>query len=184
MNLRFRRSLLAAAVLPLAVGGMIVAGAPKALAYGSADQPIAQIEISGNCNNPSYPLCAPPPDGVGLGGVWVWSELDTSGGNLTSGTMDATVTFCGHVIGGGGPGSAGAGGGPDRNGVWYTISSLDQAPAGAFPFYDPSKYSGNLRVLDFFPGSPDDFITVVPAQMGHYSLQPVNGVTIQTQVAP
>lgn len=182
MNPRFKRSLIAAAVVPLAVGGMILGGATKAFAYGAADQPIAQVEISGNCNNPSYPLCA---DEVGLGGVWVWAELDTSGGDLTQGTMDATVAFCGHVIGGGGPGSAGGGGGPDRNGVWYTISSLADAPPGAFPFYDPSKYTGSLRVLDFFPGTgSDDFIAVVPAQLGHYSLQPVHGVTIQTQVAP
>jgi hypothetical protein len=161
---------------------MILGGAGKAFAYGAADQPIAQVEISGNCNNPSYPLCA---DEVGLGGVWVWAELDTSGGDLTHGTMDATVAFCGHVIGGGGPGSAGGGGGPDRAGVWYTISSLTEAPPGAFPFYDPSKYTGSLRVLDFFPGTgSDDFIAVVPAQLGHYSLQPVHGVTIQTQVAP
>lgn len=183
MNPRFKRSLIAAAVLPLAVGGMIMGGATKAFAYGAPDQPIAQVEISGNCNNPSFPLCAPPPDGVGLGGVWAWAELDTSGGDLTQGTMDATVAFCGHVIGGGGPGSAGGGGGPVE-GKWFTISSLDKAPAGAFPFYDPSKYTGSLRVLDFFPGSPDDFIAVVPAELGHYSLQPVNGVTIQTQVAP
>jgi hypothetical protein len=185
MNPRFKRSLIAAAILPLAVGGMILGSAGKAFAYGTADQPIAQVEISGNCDNPSFPLCAPPPDGVGLGGVWVWSELDTSGGVVTSGTMDATVTFCGHVIGGGGPGSAGAGGGPVRGGTWSTISSLADAPPGAFPFYDPSKYTGSLRVLDFFPGTgSDDFIAVVPAQVGHYSLQPVHGVTIQTQVAP
>lgn len=184
MNLRFKRSLIAT-VVPLAVGGMIMGGATKAFAYGKADQPIAQVEISGNCNNPSFGLCAPDPDGVGLGGVWVWSELDTSGGVDTSGTMDATVTFCGHVIRGGGPGSAGAGGGPVRGGVWYTISSLADAPSGAFPFYDPSTYTGSLRVLDFFPGTgSDDFIAVVPAQVGHYSLNPVPGVTIQTQVAP
>jgi hypothetical protein len=177
MNLRFKRSLIAA-VVPLAVGGMIMGGATKAFAYGKADQPIAQVEISGNCDNPSFPLCAPEPDGVGTGGVWVWSELDADG------TMDATVTFCGHVVGGGGPGSAGGGGGPVRGGVWSTISSLAEAPPGAFPFYDPATYTGSLRVLDFFPGTgSDDFIAVVPAQVGHYSLHPVPGVTIQTQVA-
>jgi hypothetical protein len=39
-------------VLVAAVAAVIgVAGTGKALAHGSADQPIAQVEISGNCNN-------------------------------------------------------------------------------------------------------------------------------------
>lgn len=164
---------------------MTAGGSAKAFAYGKADQPIAQVEISGNCNNPSFPLCA---EEVGLGGVWVWSELDTSGDNTTSGTMDATVAFCGHVIRGGGPGSAGGGGGPVRSGVWYTYPSLEDAMnaySNAFPFYDSAEYTGRVWLLDFFPGTgADDFIAVVPAQMGHYSLQPVPAVTIQTQVAP
>ena len=156
-----------------------LAAAPRAFAYGAADQPVAQVEISGNCDNPGFWLCAPEPDGVGTGGVWAWAELDSNG------SMDATVAFCGHVVGGGGPGNAGGGGHPDRFGTWTTISSLSDAPAGAFPFFDASKTYSSYYVLDFFPGSgSDDFIAIVPAPVGHYAWQPTHGVSIQTQVAP
>lgn len=179
MGLSFIRRSLVTAIAIFAAGVATTMAAPGAFAYGSADQPLAQVEISGNCDNPAFPLCAPAPDGVGTGGVWAWAELDADG------SMDATVAFCGHVVGGGGPGSAGAGGGPVSGGQWWTISSLDQAPAGASPFYDPSQYHGSLYVLDFFPGAgTDDFIAVVPTALGHYSLHPVPAVTIQTQVAP
>lgn len=175
----------AIAVLMLAIGGVVAAGGSAAFAYGAADQPVAQVEISGNCDNPGFSLCAPEPDGVGTGGVWVWAELDSAGGDGTSGTMDATLAFCQHVVGGGGPGSAGGFGTPDRFGVWYTIASLAQMPAGGFPFFDTSKSYAHYYVLDFFPGSgADDFIAVVPAQVGHYGLHPAPAVTIQTQVAP
>jgi hypothetical protein len=95
--------------------------------------------------------------------------------------MDATVTFCGH----GTPGQNGAFGHPDRIGTWSTINSLAAAPPGAFPFFDTSKTYSSYYVLDFFPGSGDeDFIAIVPAQVGHYGLNPVPAVSIQTQVAP
>ncbi len=42
------------AALVAVVGAL---GAGNALAYGSADQPIAQVEISANCNNPDFLLC-------------------------------------------------------------------------------------------------------------------------------
>jgi hypothetical protein len=154
----------------------------------------AQVEISGNCDNPSFPLCAPAPDGVGLGGVWSWAGLDTSTGSGTfadPSSMDATATFCGHVLGGGGPrGSNGpSSGSRDPFGVWYLEPSLGQALAdagpAAFPFYNPANYSGAVYVLDYFPGSGEnDFIAVVPAQQGHYSIHPAAGVSIQTQIAP
>jgi hypothetical protein len=157
-------------------------GTGNARAYGRADQPIAEVEISANCDNPGFFLCAPPPDGVGLGGVWVWSELDSAGGDGTSGTMDATVTFCGHQTAGL---PNGAFGHPDSVGVWWTITSLGDAPSGAFPFFDTSQTYTSYYVLDFFPGSGvDDFIAIVPASLGHYSLHPAPGVSIQTQVAP
>src|SRR6266487_2846546 len=110
------------------------AGTGKAFAYGRADHPIAQVEISGNCNNPSFDLC----QHVGLGGVWAWAELDTAGGITSSGTMDYTLTFCDHAGPGGGPHSAGAFGHPGE-GVWYTVNSLGAAlAAGAAPFFDTS----------------------------------------------
>ncbi len=123
-----RRALL---LCVLAAAVAVLAGAlhtGSALAYGSADKPIAQVEISGNCNNPSFGLCQE----VGLGGVWAWAELDTAGGSATGGSMDYTIAFCGH---------AGPGGGPHS-------------------------------------------IAIVPAVYGHYGMNPVPGVAIQTQVAP
>lgn len=156
----------------------------------------AQVELSGNCDNPTFPLCAPPSKGgVGLGGVWSWASLDTSTGAGTfadPSSMDATATFCGHVQGGSGSHAGGgsrAGGDRDPIGVWYREPSLDDAMtdagSAASAFYDPSAYRGAVYVLDYFPGSgANDFIAVVPAQQGHYSIHPVAGVTIQTQVAP
>ncbi len=174
-----RLSVLAAAVA--VVAGVL--GTGTAFAYGSADQPIAQVEISGNCNNPDFALCQE----VGLGGVWAWAELDTAGGNGTSGSMDFTIAFCGHSGPGAGPHSAGGFGHPGE-GVWWTVNNLNDAlAAGAFPFFDTSKTYSAYYVLDFFPGSgADDFIAVVPAVYGHYS-SPSSfpaGAQFQTQVAP
>jgi hypothetical protein len=150
-----------------------VAGSGNALAYGHADQPIAQVEISGNCNNPAFGLCQE----VGLGGVWAWAELDTAGGSTSGGSMDYTLTFCGHSGPGGGPGE----------GTWVKVNSLGAAFAlGGEPFFDTSVSYSAYYVLDFFPGSPpaDDFIAIVPAAYGHYGMNPVPAVTIQTTVAP
>lgn len=158
----------------------VLAGAGSAFAYGSADQPIAQVEISANCDNPGLWLC----QDVGLGGVWAWAELDTAGGSADHGSMDFTATFCDHTAAGS-PHGAGAFGHPGE-GSWWTIAQSGDAPAGAFAFYDPSTYSGPLRVLDFGPGAPDDFVAVVPAATGHYS-SPSDwpaGAQFQTQVAP
>jgi hypothetical protein len=154
-----------------------------AFAYGTADQPIAQVEISGNCNNPDFALCQE----VGLGGVWAWAELDTAGGSGTSGSMDFTLAFCGHSGPGGGAHTSGAFGQPGE-GTWWTANNLSDAlAAGAFPFFDTSQTYSAYYVLDFFPGSgADDFIAVVPAAYGHYS-SPNSfpaGAQFQTQVAP
>jgi hypothetical protein len=176
-----RRALL---LCVLAAAVAVLAGAlhtGSALAYGSADKPIAQVEISGNCNNPSFGLCQE----VGLGGVWAWAELDTAGGSATGGSMDYTIAFCGHAGPGGGPHSAGGGGHPGE-GVWWKTTSLAAAfAAGGAPFFDTSNSYDAYYVLDFFPGSgADDFIAIVPAVYGHYGMNPVPGVAIQTQVAP
>jgi len=169
---------LAAAVAVVAA----VLGTGTAFAYGHADQPIAQVEISANCNNPDFELC----QDVGLGGVWAWAELDTAGGDGTQGEMDFTFAGCGHSGPGGGAHSAGGFGHPGE-GEWWTIHSLSDAPAGAFPFFDPSNTYSTYYVLDFFPGSgEDDFIAIVPASYGHYS-SPSSwpaGAQFQTEVAP
>ena len=164
-------------------------GASTAAASAANPPQAAQVEISANCDNPSFPLCAQPPDGIGLGGVWTWAALDTDGGAATAANpspMDATVAFCGHQTVGE---PNGAFGHPDLFGVWYRIDSLDQMPAAGIPFFDvgallASGYTGGYYVLDFFPGSgQDDFIEVVPASAGHYAMKPAPGVSIETQVA-
>lgn len=168
-----------------AIGALAVialSGAGSALAYGKTDAPIAQVEISANCSNPDFGVCQE----VGLGGVWAWAELDTAGGSADGGTMDYTLAFCGHSGTAGGPHSAGAFGHPGT-GRWWKITDLSQAPPGAFPFFDPAKYTGPYYVLDYMDGSgPDDFMAVVPANYGHYS-NPADwpaGAQFQTQVAP
>jgi hypothetical protein len=76
--------------------------AGDAAAYGQADGPIAQIEFSGNCNNPDFVLCYPPDQGgFGLGGIWLWIEID-GGAGATSGDADIAGSGCGHIRGVGG----------------------------------------------------------------------------------
>jgi len=153
--------ILALAVLISAFG--VVANAGGALAYGAQDQPLAQIEFSGNCNNPDYALCAPPPAGVGLGGIWLWIEIDATG------TGDLAGAGCGHV--------RGVGGGAEsiRGDITWFKATL---PPGAFPFWtDPT----NTYYVVTLPGG-EPFI--FPVTVGHYSFQPVPGVTLQLQVAP
>jgi hypothetical protein len=176
-----RKASLYVAMAAAMVAAVAAFGTGNAFAYGHADQPIAQVEISGNCNNPGFALCQE----VGLGGVWAWAELDTAGGSTSGGSMDFTIAFCGHSGPGGGPHSAGGGGGPGE-GVWQKVDTLGEAFAlGGAPFFDTSVTYSAYYVLDFFPGSgPDDFIAIVPASYGHYGLNPVPAVAIQTTVAP
>lgn len=189
MRGRIARRLAVAGVGALAAIAAAVAQAPGALAYGAADHPVAQVEISGNCNNPGFFFCS---DVVGLGGVWAWAGLDNVASSTVSGwnQMDATVADCGHTQGAGGPGSAGAFGHPDPFGVWKQYASLGAALGanpGAVPLYAlfGSTCTGSVYVLDFFPGSgADDFEVAVPTQQGHYSAHPVSGVALEIQVAP
>ena len=186
-----RRAVVLAALLAgiAALTGLV--GTGKALAYGRADQPVAQVEISGNCDNPDFFFCS---NVVGVGGIWAWAELDNVPSSSVSGwnEMDATVADCGHTQGGGGPGSAGAGGGPDPIGVWREFANLGAAEAATGGAAEPllflgggNPYTGAVYVLDFFPGSgPNDFMPVVPVAQGHYSAHPVAGVSLQIQVAP
>ncbi len=60
-------------------------------AYGHADQPLAQLEISGNCDNPNNYFCS---NVVGVGGIWLWIEIDANG------TGDVAGSGCGHTVGG------------------------------------------------------------------------------------
>lgn len=186
-----RRTGLLVALVAAAASAACFVGTGTASAYGHADQPVAQVEISGNCDNPTFFFCS---NVVGVGGIWAWSELDNVSSSTVPGwnEMDSTVSSCFHTPGGGGPGSAGAGGGPDPIGVWKEFASLGAAEAATGGNAEPllliggtNPYTGPVYVLDFFPGSgSNDFMPVVPVAQGHYSAQPVSGVSLQIQVAP
>jgi len=138
-------------------------------AYGHADGPIAQIEFSGNCNNPGFFLCAPPPAGFGLGGIWLWIEID-GGAGATSGEADVAGSVCGHVRGEGGGASSIRG----EFDWWWSAT-----PAGAdFSFGTYSGTDGYYNV-DFAPG-----VFSFPVTIGHYSFHPAPAVAIELQVAP
>jgi len=155
----------------LLVVASVAASTNGAAAYGAADHPLAQLELSANCDNPNFVLCAPPPAGVGTGGIWLWIEIDANG------TADFAGAGCGHTVGGiGGPGGAGAE--SIKGATTWTFATGAQAQqAGAFLFgIDPSdKY----YLVKFGPG-----FFAFPTTQGHYSFRPVPGVTIQLQVAP
>lgn len=142
----------------------LAVGASSVFAYGHADQPLAQIEISGNCNNPSFPLCAAPPDGVGVGGIWVWIEIDANG------TGDVAGAACGHNVGGPGGGAF-----PIRGEITWSYASASDLPAGAVLLTDPG---------DSYYWVPEVFDLAIPVTPGHYSFHPVAGVSLQIQVAP
>jgi hypothetical protein len=188
-----RKASLLGAVVAALVAAVAAFGTGNALAYGHADQPVAQVEVSGNCNNATW--CTA--NFGGLGGFWIWAELDSGG------SVDGTFAGCGHTVGGGGPGSAGAGGGPVR-GTWWTASNLFEAAIidAAFPLGIALSSDGSpdlsvpYYVIDLPGGPGGDFIFAVPERVGHYNysgLQFINGVpagtqipgvNFQTQVAP
>lgn len=164
------------AVLVVTAGALVVAGVVagpgSAFAYGRADQPLAQVEVSANCDNPSFPLCAPFPDGVGTGGIWFWVELDANG------TGDLSGAACGHTVGGvGGPGGAGAG--SIKGTASWTYTTLETAPPGAIFFgaVDPNDSYYAVTITD---GST----WLVPVTTGHYGTKLAHGVQIQITVAP
>jgi hypothetical protein len=146
----------------------LTAASNVAAAYGKADQPLAQLEFSGNCNNPSFPLCASPEQGgVGLGGIWLWVEVDANS------TGDIAGAGCGHVRGGGG------GAGSIRGEITWTYGTiLDAFAAGAFPLgQDPSN---KYYIVTLGPGEAFAW----PTTVGHYSLHPAPGVALEAQTAP
>jgi hypothetical protein len=149
-------------LIPVAmlVSAGLGASTTGAAAYGNADQPLAQIELSANCNNPSYSLCQL----VGLGGVWLWIEIDSGGSG------DVAGAGCGHIRGDGG------GAGPIVGEITWTKAT--GVPVGAFATgLDPTN---TYYVVPFGPGEAFAF----PVTVGHYSFLPVPGVALETQVAP
>jgi hypothetical protein len=168
-----RQVFLFVAVVSVLLAGIAAAGTGSAFAYGHADKPLAQLTVSANCDNPSFPLCAAPPDGVGLGGIWAWVEIDQGG------TGDMTGAACSHTVHGGGPGSAGAGPLGPRDITWETMS------AAQF-----TAIFGNQGLI--LGSDPNDEYYVVnelgpfafPVTTGHYSVRLATGVQIQATVAP
>jgi hypothetical protein len=183
----------AAAVM---VGALVMGSGASAFAYGTADNPVAQVEISGNCTNAS--VC--PTLFGGTGGVWIWAELDAAYPGATYGTSDYTFAGCGHTVGGiGGPGGAGGGGGPARDGTWHVVDSVFTAAGdGYFPVDVAIDKWGNPLNVPYYEislpaGNPSQpFQVAVPVPRGHYSapgllfpnFTKIPGVNFQTQVAP
>lgn len=149
----------AAVLAALGVAG----GTGSAVAYGAPDNPLAQIELSANCNNLDYPLCQPRPAGFGLGGVWLWIEIDAGGDG------DIAGAGCGHIRGVGGVADS------IRGDITWVKVTL---PPGAFPYWtDPTNtyylvFLGNGEAIPF------------PVTVGHYSYMPAPAVAFQVQVAP
>jgi hypothetical protein len=128
-------------------------------AYGHADQPLAQIEVSGNCDNPTFSFCR---DVVGVGGIWLWIEIDANG------TADVRGAACGHNVGGPRGGAF-----PIRGEFDWISASIPPSPQ--LQVTDPTNTYYVLQGFDLFP---------LPVTQGHYSYQPVPGVSLQVQVAP
>jgi hypothetical protein len=160
---RVRLLLLAAALAATALG----ASSSSVLAYGKADAPLAQLELSANCDNASFPLCAAPPAGVGLGGLWLWMEIDRGGMAEVSGAG------CNHLNGV-------SGAGPIHGTVpWWGFHG---SPADLLAAFGPNTF-----IVGIDPGSnyyvvPFGF--AFPVTTGHYSVRLAPGVQIQATVAP
>jgi hypothetical protein len=135
-------------------------------AYGHADQPLAQLEISGNCDNPNNYFCS---NVVGVGGIWLWIEIDANG------TGDVAGSGCGHAVGG--P----RGGAESIRGdvTWEYVDGKTAADDGfGFPtIVDPT----DSYYLVKFHGEP---LFATPVTPGHYAFHPTHGVSLQIQVAP
>lgn len=153
---RFVRVLTLAGVLAASAATL---GASSVFAYGHADQPLAQVEISGNCNNPDFSFCS---DVVGTGGIWLWIEIDAGG------TADVAGAGCGHVIGG-------PRGGAESIRGEFDWTQVTIPPNPELLVTDPNNSYYVLPGLDLFP---------IPATPGHYSWHPVNGVALEIQIAP
>jgi len=140
--------LLAAVGLVAAVGGVA--------AYGRADGPLAQIEVSVNCNN--LKLCDSP------GGAWLWIEIDQDG------TGDVAGAGCEHIPG------VGGGAGPIRGEISWSYS-VGTDGASFVAGIDPT----NTYYLLTAGSRPP---VALPVTVGHYSFHPAPGIAVETQVAP
>ena len=167
-------------LMAVAATAVLSAGfASTAGAYGGgAAHDTWQIGLSFNCANPSF--C-----GNDLGGFWGWVEFDRAADGAITG--DAQLAGCGHSVGGGGPGSAGAG----HMDMDITAAHIGDAQPG-----DPNYPGGHVFYIDHnvvtFTGrgsgtvtDDPDFLgdTGIPVEPGHYSDHPAPGVALVVQVA-
>lgn len=160
---KLARALLLASALALPAAAL---SSGAVLAYGHADSPMAQLEISGNCDNPSVYFCSHV---VGVGGIWLWIEVDANG------TGDVSGAECQHNVGG-----PGGGAGSIRGDV--TWQYVDRATAASYGFAFPTISDPNdTYYLVWFQGHP---LFATPVTQGHYSFQPTHGVSLQITVAP
>jgi hypothetical protein len=166
-----RRTFLLIAALIAAT--VLAAGmAASAGAYGGgSSHDTWQVGQSFNCDNPTY--C-----GNDLGGFWGWVEFDRfADGSITG---DGEFAGCGHSVGGGGPGSAGAG----HIRIDVTAAHIEDAgpddpnPGGHVFYVDHNVvtfigHGGSQTVVD-----DPDFLgdTQIPVEAGHYSFHPAPGV--------
>jgi hypothetical protein len=157
------RLILAAGCLAFSALGL---NAASALAYGHADQPLAQLELSANCVNRSSAMCSP--DALGLGGVWLWIEIDQGG------MADVAGAGCQHLPGAFGGAESIRGEFPWKafNG---SLGDLQTAYPGIFAV--GADQGDQYYVLP-------DFGFAFPVTTGHYTLSLDKGVFLQAQVAP
>lgn len=149
---------LAVATLGVAAGGVF--------AYGKADHPLAQLELSANCVNRNSPYCAQ--DALGLGGIWLWIEVDANG------TADVAGSGCQHL-----PGSFGGAESIRGEFPWTSFSGSPAELQAAYPgmFAVGTDPGGDYYVLP-------EFGFAFPVTTGHYTFALDKGVFVQAQVAP
>ena len=163
------------------LGLSLTAPAAYASYGGGATNNTWQIELSVNCDNPTY--C----DQM-LGGEWVWGELDMAPG-ATVGTGDAQMTFCAH-----GGGFNGAGHTSEEVTSWMVGTNGDFWITGGT---DTDRFRGVVDVHPIIgddginPASPSNPVDLgIPAlpQSAHYTTTDIfgfsaPGVSASVQVA-
>lgn len=144
----------------------------NAQAYGRGDQPLAQLSVSANCDNPSFALCQP--SAVGTGGIWFWIEIDSN----PPGTGDMTGAVCAHFVGGAGPHQAGAI--SIKGSVTWSYSTLANGLAAHAIFFGTTDPNNNYYLVTLTLGEK----WLIPTTTGHYPVHLTNGVQIEMNVAP
>lgn len=156
----------ASAAIGVAAVAVLFAFAAPAQAGSDYSHAQYQVTFSLNCNNPS----APCQNVFGLGGFWGWIAL------APDGTGNAQVTDCGHTVGGGGPGQAGAG--HIAFDPTYIVISSPSPPSPITPVDPNGEYIIFTDPLSAVLGLPP-----MPATYGHYSVS-FMGAKGQETIAP